>query len=402
MSAQDPAPDTAHADAQHSAATERLGIDARYTVVPDVDASGDLGALTDPFLDMVYPLNDDTDHARGVIHNSNRWLARHRPDGSGIVESSKGGATYGVRLADGTVIGNAEMNFWFPWHSDYHQRRPDDSGEVDVYDYDWFIQFPYQFLEAVLNEFTDIDSKAEESVLRLGTDAENVADGAKFMRGVVAADILDAPEERGVLLTHDSGTQVYIGWDSTAWDTYEMFGFVPFDGTDGVPAPSAADALDLLRPNEAAAAPDTNVTRQGEYFLVPAEEAAAGTIQQPGVAERPYGGSPLDSHIPRDWRPVVDDDTFIRRFMRAANDPFAGPVPETPQDCVDLLADGTVDPETDVTYAEVREMADGVQVRGTLRHRANEHEMVNVSEWRRATTHEWDVMTQDGQRYHME
>lgn len=375
---------------EQTPATERLGIDPRYTVVPEVDASGHLGKVVDPFVDMVYPLNEDSDIPRGVVRNSGRWQAKHRPDGSGVVESSAGTATYGIRTAGGTIVGDVREDFWFPWASDYHQRRPDDSGEVEVYDYDWFIEIPFRFVGEVLTMQTDLDLADEDSALRIGRDEETFVEGPDFMREVVAADILDDDTERGVLLTHDSGVQVYIGYDSTAYGDSEVFGFVPFDGEKGVPAPSASDALDLLRPNRAAAAEESNVERQGEWFLVPTAEEAEGTIQKPGLDAKPYGGSPLDNHVPRDWRTVVDDDTFVRRFMEAMEDPFGGQVPETPQDCVDLLNEGAVNT---IEYDDLIEMAEGVQVRGTLRHRENEHRMAKAEEWRQATTHDWEVIT---------
>lgn len=426
----------------HQEAAEYLDIDERYTPVPEVDATGHLGKVSDPFIEMKYPLNRDNGLDEGVIDGASRWQAVQRPDGSGVVRSSSGGVLYGIRLADGTIIGNEGTNFWFPYHSEYHQRRPDDSGEVDVYDYDWFIQFPFRFVGEVLTEFTDLDMASEDSMLRLGSGEDTFVEGPDFMRGVIGADLLEDDDERGVLLEHKNGVQVYVGWDSTAWDDYEMFGFVPFDGENGVRAPSAEDALDLLRPNEAAAASDSRVERQGEWFLIPTDDEPGGTIQTPGVsskewryvvpgvgtfetrheaigeaatvqhplalesvrAEREYPcGSPLDNHIPRDWKTAVDDDTFVGRFFKYKGGHSGFDAHSTPQDVVDYIfeREDQYDDEMEV-YDDIREMAEGIYVRGTLRHRDNEHEMSRAEEWRKATTHDWDVMTQDGQTYHME
>lgn len=425
-----------------SSATDLLGIDSRYEVVPDVDSAGHLVKMSDPFIEMQYPLNENNDLPRGVIGHTNRWRAVQRPDGSGVVESSKGTRTYAVRIADGTILGNEETGFWFPYQSDYHQRRPDESGEVDTYDYDWFIQFPYRFVGETLTEFTDLDIGDPDSILRLGTDTDTFVDGDEFMRGVVGGDILDDEDERGVLLTHQSGVQVYVGWDSTSWDTFELFGFVPFDGDDGVPVPSAKDALDLLRPNEAVACRESAISRQGEWFLVPAEDEPEGTIQKPGIGSKDWqftapgigdfdtrheaigtvttevspqliesvrcfkeytSGSPLDNHIPRDWKPGVADETFVWRFCREFGDQLDVSGVETPQDCVDLLYDHEDEFEDEYDpYETVRSAAAGIYVRGSLRHRNNEHRMAGCEDWRRATTHEFDVMTQDGETYHLE
>lgn len=430
-------------DEQFLSVNDVAGIAGRYEIITEVDAAGNLGKMVDPWIDMVYPLNRGNGLDEGVIDNPGPWQARHYPDGSGVVESSKGGNLYGVRTADGMIIGNEAAHLWFPYQSEYRQETEQEGYEVDVYDYDWFVQIPFRFVGETLTEFTDLDTADEDSLLRRGSAEETFVEGPEFMRGVVGADKLDDPEERGVLLTHKTGVQVYVGRDSTSWDDFELFGFVPFDGENGVPAPSAEDALDLLRPNEAAVADESAVERQGEWFLVPTEDDPEGTIQKPGVAskewrygtdrvgrfetrhdaigavakeagarwidlvepERVYpSGSPLDNHLPRDWKTGVDDDTFASRVWR-----YSGGVwdidlfPSAPQDVLDYIFENEGefnDPQE--VYADIREMAEGIYVRGTLRHRDNEHGMVQADDWRRATTHEWDVMTQDGETYHLE
>lgn len=439
MSAPDAALGTEGTDSDGQSLTDRLGIDPRYTVVPEHDPTGHLGKVVDPFVDMVYPANERTDDPAGVINHGHRWVVRQRPDGSGILEAGEGGTLYGIRTAGGAVVANEwDTSMWFPYKSYYH-KRPEErlDGPMD-YDYDWFFMFPFAFAGSVLTELTDIDHHREDTVLSLGTDEDSWVEGELWMRGVTAADILDSDDEYGVLLTHKTGVQVYIGYDSTAHRGHEMFGFVPFDGKRGVPAPSASDALDLLRPNRAAAG-GSNVTRQGEWFLVPDDEEADGTIQKPGVGEKEWrytsprldgrfetrheaigeaatqlgawatetveaeriyaGGSPLGNHVPRDWRAMVDDETFVGRFQRAFPELFTGGEEvESPQDCLDLLWEREDDivVDTDTIYERVRnDVAGGVQVRGTIRHRENEHEMAAVDSWSRATTHEWDVVTVD-------
>lgn len=381
-------------DPDDESLTDHLGIDPRYEVVDHVDGSGGLEHTVDPWLDWQYPLNRDSDLDEGVIRSGSHWQARQRPDGSGILESSARSTVYGIRTPDGTVVGDIDSSMCLPYHSEYHQRRDDDSGEADVYDYDWLIRFPLRFATEVLAEQTDFRLVNEGGALDLGTpDGEGVVNPSLFYREVVSADILDDNAERGVLLTHRSGRQVYVGFDSTSHRGNELFGFVTFDGTEGIPAPSARDALSLLRPNDAAAAPEQRVERQGEWFLIPSAEDCEGTIQKPGVGQRPYGGSPLDNHVPRDWRTVVDDETFMQRFQREFAVPFGDISFRTPQDCVDILHTNEHIIERDDPYATVQEIADGIEVRGTIRHREQDHKMSQVDDWRRATTHDWEVVT---------
>lgn len=376
--------------------TRELGIDTRYTVVDDYEPTGGLHRLTDALVNMVYPRNENRDDPEGVINNSNRWVVEQRPDGSGILKSGAGGTIYGIRTAGGAILGNSRESIWFPYKSDYYEEPVDGRPAGQRYDYDWFIEVPYRFVGSVLEGLTSLDMHGEDSILALGREPENTVDGGMFMEGVVHADILDHEDERGVLLDHTSGVQVYVGWDSTAHRGEEMFGFVPYDGEDGIPAPSAEDALSLLRPNRAAAADErSDVVRQGEWFLVPTRNDADGTVQKPGVSSRPYGGSPLDSHVPRDWRTVVADETFVSKFDGYAR--YEAPVTTdwTPQDVLDYVHENLPeDAEArEQVFEDLREMAGGVQVRGTVRHRDNDHEIVQTDDWCEATTHDWDVMT---------
>jgi hypothetical protein len=261
-------------------------------------------------------------------------------------------------------------------------------GEVD------YVNVPFRFVGAILEEQTDIDTPEEGSLLDLGrvNDDENIVEGHVWMRGVVDADVLpDEHDESGVLLTHESGVQAYVGWDSTshADRQNDLFGFVPFDGEEGVPVPSANDALDLLKPHDAVARED--VARQGEWFLVRTDEYPGSGTCKPGVGERPYGGSPLESHVPRDYALGVTAGTFLRRVDEEFED-----LPEDVrrvQEFFDWLDETGAESEM---FERARELADGIFVRGSLRHRRNEHYLENVGEdWHRAVTHDWEVMTLD-------
>lgn len=403
-------------DQQHE---HELDVDVRYEACGPIDPSSGSGVV-DPWLRMQYPLEERGADEDGVIETAVNYRAEQHDDGSGVLMSHGGGAVYAVRLPDGTVIGNESRDMMWPYGSEME-------GEVD------YVDVPFNFVGGVLQEQTNIHTPEEGSLLDLGTrDGENTVEGRIWMRGVVDADILpDDHEESGVLLTHDSGTQVYVGWDSTSHTTgqNDLFGFVPFDGETGVRVPSATDALDLLKPHDAVAR--ESVTRQGEWFAVDVDEEPVGSVQKPGVsekdwrysspftetdfdtrheavgavtlefdagaissvdAERTYtGGSPLESHVPRDYALGTDAETFLERVHEELDDlpSDAGSV----QEVFDWLYETDAEPRV---YERARELADGVYVRGTLRHRDNEHYVENAGEdWRRAVTHDWDVMTAD-------
>lgn len=358
----------------------------RYEACDPIEA-GCGSDVVDPWVRGKYPVSDDPDVEDGVIRTKVNYYAVQHDDGSGVVMTPAGGAVYAVRLADGTILGNESRGLMWPYGSE-----TEDEAEA-------YAEIPFRFVGDVVAE---------------QTRREVTDEGRTLMRSLRGADILDDHhDEEGVLLTHESGLQVYVGWDSTSYENSDLFGFVPFDGEDGVPVPSAGDALDLLKPHEAVARKGGEVTRQGEWFLVDTGEEPEGSIQKPGVSARPYGGSPLESHVPRDWATGVEDGVFLER-ARGAFDDLPVDV-ETPQGVFDWLHAEDPDPEDgefdfltseqealseeiDAMYETARELADGIYVRGSFRHRDGEHYMETVDGWRRAETHEWDVITTDGRQ----
>lgn len=357
---------------------ENLGLDSRYEVVTMEPVSG-YGPIVEAWAEMQYPLNVDADGQHGVIVGEGMRHARQFPDGSGVYESVAGGSLYAIRTADEVYVWNSRA----PTHDwPYTAREAQDRLDPEE------IAVPFGFVGAVVSEQTDAELHHPDSILAMGTE-DNVVEGDVFMRGVVTADLHDDGDNRGVLLEHADGIQAFIGYDSTAHGD-GVFGFVPFDGKQGVRAPTARDALDLLRPEGVLG----NEDRQGEWFLVPADgDDAEGTIQKPGVSERPYGASPLDNHVPRDWKTVVSDSEFVRRVMKAVDDPEETVVEwgDTPEDIIERIQWGRLD----MSLQEARELAGGVLVRGSIRHRRNEHTMEVVEDWHQAVTHDQDVLTVD-------
>lgn len=461
--------DTDGAEQTEEPLAEQLGIHPDYEPVLMEPVSG-YGPLIDAWVRMKYPLNvsQNFEAQHGIIECGNWRHAKQFPDGRGIYRSGpNGGQTLAIRTAERIVV-------WNNYHGD---PWPYDAEAKDAVAAEF--EVPYGFVGALLTEQTDLDRNDENSILARGRGEDSWVDGDLWMQGVVHADVMEG-EDSGVLLEHDDGSQVYVGLDETAHD-HPMFGFVPFDGEEGIRVPSARDALDLLRPDEALSAEK----RQGEWFFVDSDEThakAKGTIQRPGVGERDWvfehsrfpdlgpfatrheaigavttavndemrerlerkdhadhpgeadrqhvtifadrligveptrsytSGSPLESHIPRDWKTRCRDMDFIRRvieeLVKGDADPHRDEYDrlsdlnglehadfeeigvfwqDSPQDVFDKMEAG----EIDLDYARARELAGGIYVRGTVRHRRGEHTMLSLDGWHQPATHGREVL----------
>lgn len=218
------------------------------------------------------------------------------------------------------------------------------------------------------------------------------------------AEIHNRTGEEGVemLLAAPDSTRVFIGEDTTARDSNGLFGYV-IQPDERLPlVRTTQEALDLLKPARAAAAEmeDATPLRQGEWFLVPSDGEPASRVFSGGVAGRPFGGSPLENHVPTEYALGVNSEEFIDRFGELCPDLAAKW--ETPGEVFTRVAQGHriaalegVELETDLpTVDELRELAEPIYVRGTLRHRENDHYMESIGDqWHLAVTHDVDVFT---------
>lgn len=199
-------------------------------------------------------------------------------------------------------------------------------------------------------------------------------------------------------------TRVFIGEDDTARDSNGLFGFTIDENTRLPMVRTIEEALDLLKPSQARAAEvdGAQTLRQGEWFLLPTNEEPTSPVYSGEVSERPFGGSPLENHVPTDWGLGISEEEFMERFRRLCPD-LSGHV-ETPAEAFHRVWQGfkiaevdDVELHTDLPPVDdLRELSEPIYVRGTLRHRENDHYMERIGDdWHLAVTHEVDVLTID-------
>lgn len=320
----------------------------------------------------VYPDNERSDRDPGVI-STGRYTARQYDDGTGQVRWNR--LTEAYRTISGLVLVNANMTGIDTNHTARSVRRACTSHGVDSHSLD--VPFVEQALEELLD--TRIRRSSNYHLTKV-TDIQR--------------------DDAGKLLTFTNGDQLFVGTDETAHGS----GRFAFHIAMRAPVPSPERALDLLMPDPVlhAEAKDVDVPRQGEWFFVPGSATEAprhGTIQKPGVAERPYGGSPLDNHVPRDWAPVYEDSDVADRFSDHDDITFveSTELPKTPQEVVEFYNQGRMHYESSLTWENLlQEILGGVWVRGTIRHRDNDHFVTNLGdEWHLAVTHDAEVVTED-------
>lgn len=203
-----------------------------------------------------------------------------------------------------------------------------------------------------------------------------------------------------ILLVAPDGTRLFVGEDETARDSNGLFGYI-IEPDGRLPlVRTTQEALDLLKPAKAATAEmeDATPLRQGEWFLVPTDDEPESRVFSGGVSERPFGGSPLENHVPTEFGLGVTEEEFAEEFSELCPELEWGDA----GDIFDRLAKAfriaqveDVELETDVPdFEEVRKLAEPIYVRGTFRHRENDHYMERVGDqWHIAVTHDVDVFT---------
>lgn len=209
-------------------------------------------------------------------------------------------------------------------------------------------------------------------------------------------------EETGALLVFPDETRVFVGMDDTA-HTRGDYGFV-VQPNDPVPLPTTVEeALNLLKPTGVRAQMDDSddlPQRQGEWWLLETDRDPESVELSGGVSERPFNGSPLENHVPTEFAFGVSDSAVLSWFedeypaLVSEGDTVVDVFNRLHQSASIAAIDSVEALHDTPTYREVREAVDGVFVRGTLRHRENDHYMERIGdEWCLARTHDMTVYT---------
>lgn len=216
---------------------------------------------------------------------------------------------------------------------------------------------------------------------------------------VVDELVESADVDHAYLFAFPDETLMFLGSDPTAKDAVPWFTFT-VNPAEPIPAPATCnEALDLLKPPEVEDlyhGEDFLPGRHGEWWLIPASLMPAGTVFSPGVTSKPYGPSPLGNHVPREYAFTVSDAEFMGKFDEHADAP---PSIKTPPEALQWTyqqLQKVAPPEGVPDWADVRAFAGEVLVRGTIRHRDDDHFVENLGDvWHKAQTHDIEVYTAD-------
>ena len=270
---------------------------------------------------------------------------------------------------------------------DAHEIVGDDVAVPDV--------GPGRYADATAFDLDGFDGRRLPTFVEEVAAAEDVQhDTHADARLVHRGDWLDDPDygsDYGLLLVWPDETLMFVGSDPTAsgapWFAYTI------DPLEPVPAPDTArEALDRLKPpavrdvvHEEGYVPQ----RQGEWWLRPTPIAPTGTVFRPGVASKPFGPSPLGSHVPTEWAMTVADDIFVRTAHDRADIPDSVRSPPAIMEWAMRRIR-----KDELTWHEVRQWADDILVRGSIHHRDHDHPVERVGDdWHLAETHDLEVYT---------
>lgn len=281
--------------------------------------------------------------------------------------------------------------------SDANQKTP---ADPNLYEHAHAISFGRYFAHRVRRFVNAVNEEIE-----LGPD-QSYGDRTWNATDAKVAEVFGhaSDDPLQLLLVYEDETRQYVGEDETSKAGSELFTFYVYPNDEYPMVRTVDEALSLLKTPgvDQALIDGVGPKRQGEWWLLEDQGEPAGSVFRPGVGERPFGESPLGNHVPREYGFGVPDDVFVERFVEHTPE-LAGWI-DTVDDAVwhvmkagELEALDGFELLTDVpSPSEIREMAEGIYVRGTLRHRESEHYLETIGdEWHRAETHDMDVWTVD-------
>lgn len=380
----------AHSDVQlESEEDEWLAVDPRYD--PSAPVWYDtVKEAAQAWLELKFPMALRSKHPPGHLRAGSENKIFHQDPGDVRGHVAHGDDTCALRIGDDTVLLNGTCE-----EDTIHAHHPIRSASFDLdQEIDIVDSLPFAWVELIAERETDLDLEDTDFM-----------DGVKAAPHLTGWDLDNNVDSAVVVLNHESGWTIVVGRDPSAHFQFQTFGFVCTPETN-VETPH--DALAVIRPEEAQQAINDGrrVKRHGEWFLIPGDPSdpydPAGSEQKTGVSARPFGGSPLDNHIPREWATGVEDHVFVKRFLERADLREGVTVPQTPQEVADLVYQHTsgqqdvFEHHVELTYPDLWAMAETIYVKGTIRHRETEHSLLGIQGgWHKAITHDHQVYTAD-------
>jgi len=228
---------------------------------------------------------------------------------------------------------------------------------------------------------------------------------AKLIDTVTPSEDIDD----GMLVAYPDESLMFLGKDPTAKDAMPWYAFT-VEPSEPMPAPETAkDALDLLKPPEVKdviVEEDWLPNRHGEWWLLPTQMIPQSRVFKPGVNSEPYGPSPLGNHVPREYAFTNSADDFITSFQESV--PDAPSTIASPPEVIEWgfrQQNKSRPPDYAPSWADIRAWAGDILVKGTLRHRDDDHYVEDCGErWHKAVTHRVEVYTADsvGENVHLD
>ena len=312
--------------------------------------------VTDAFVDGMYP-----EHTDGELRSSNNFRAYQYEDGSGKIMHYRTIET--IRTRSGLIFSNAEC-----WSGGFaHCSKPLSSHR----DGDIPLNLIRRLIRGTEHDIYDIQRYFDNS-------------------------IVEFPD----------GSQVFFSQDETHHRPRPYFAFFIENGVN-----SAEEAEALLMPDEVG----DEYVRQGEWFFIPDEDYSP---QAPILKPFTFTDSTWDmSHVKTEDYVEFDEirDEPLRSCPECGSQVFDmhshRPIVTCRPCNYTVIYDELVVEDFIVhdkyTSAEKRlgnhvprdlTVENGeIYVRGTVRHRRNEHTMLNLGEvWHKAVTHDQNVMTSGG------
>lgn len=201
------------------------------------------------------------------------------------------------------------------------------------------------------------------------------------------------------LVSYPGDRRIVVGRDETSKDA-GLFAFT-FDAAEHPTIETVEAALELLKPTpvvRAEAVDSVSVHRQGEWWFVETNEQPSFSVRG-DLGAKPYGPSPMESHVAREYGFGLPRERLLEALSYFASDGECGRVFEQLPACFESIRQQELvrgrtwsGRFTDFQWEHIPEVCNGLFVRGSVRHRGCEHDMLSLGDtWHRVYTHDVTV-----------